>query len=54
MNANRFSVIDGETLMTMPLEPVKFIIESLLPQGLHILAGAPKAGKSWLALWLCC
>ena len=22
-------------------------------QGLHILAGVPKKGKSWLALWLC-
>ena len=25
----------------------------LIPEGLHILAGAPKIGKSWLALWLC-
>ena len=24
----------------------------LLSQGLHILAGSPKVGKSWLALWL--
>ncbi len=23
------------------------------PKGLHILAGSPKIGKSWLALWLC-
>ncbi|BDF71441.1 hypothetical protein CE91St41_13320 [Oscillospiraceae bacterium] len=23
-----------------------------LSQGLHILAGSPKVGKSWLALWL--
>lgn len=22
-------------------------------QGLHVLAGAPKVGKSWLSLWLC-
>ena len=27
--------------------------DDLLPQGLHLLAGAPKIGKSWLALWLC-
>ena len=26
---------------------------SCIPEGLHILAGAPKIGKSWLALWLC-
>ena len=25
---------------------------NLLAQGLHILAGSPKVGKSWLALWL--
>ena len=24
-----------------------------MPAGLHILAGSPKVGKSWLALWLC-
>ena len=29
------------------------MVENLLPQGLHLLAGAPKIGKSWLALWLC-
>ena len=50
---NYFSAVDGETLMTTPLDPIRFFISSLLPQGLHILAGAPKIGKSWLALWLC-
>jgi len=48
----KFNAIDGETLMTMPLEPINFIIENLLSEGLHILAGSPKVGKSWLALWL--
>ncbi|MCQ4922107.1 helicase RepA family protein [Tissierella carlieri] len=48
----RFNTIDGETLMTMPLKPINFIIENLLSEGLHILAGSPKVGKSWLALWL--
>lgn len=32
---------------------VKFIVSGLIPQGLHILAGSPKIGKSWLALWIC-
>lgn len=31
----------------------QFIVEGLLPEGLHILAGSPKIGKSWLALWIC-
>ena len=44
--------IDGETLMTQPLQPMNFIVDTLLSQGLHILAGSPKVGKSWLALWL--
>lgn len=48
----RFNTIDGETLMTMPLQPINFIIENLLSEGLHILADSPKVGKSWLALWL--
>lgn len=48
----RLKTIDGETLMKEPLQPLNFIIETLLSQGLHILAGSPKVGKSWLALWL--
>lgn len=48
----RFNTIDGETLMTMPLKPLEFVIENLLSNGLHVLAGSPKVGKSWLALWL--
>ena len=47
------STIDADTLMSTSLPPTRFIIDRLLPQGLHILAGAPKVGKSWLALWLC-
>ena len=44
--------IDGATLMSQPLKPLNFVVDSLLSQGLHILAGSPKVGKSWLALWL--
>lgn len=49
----RLETMDAETLMTTPMEPLKFIVSGLIPQGLHILAGAPKVGKSWLALWIC-
>ena len=45
--------IDADTLLGIPYEPLSFIVEELLSQGLHLLAGAPKIGKSWLALWLC-
>lgn len=46
------NTIDGETLMSKPIQPLNFVVDTLLSQGLHILAGAPKVGKSWLALWL--
>ena len=45
--------MDGETLMNTVLPPIRFVVSQLLPQGLHVLAGAPKVGKSWLSLWLC-
>ena len=38
--------------MSLPLKPLNFVVDTLLSQGLHILAGSPKVGKSWLALWL--
>ncbi len=49
----KLDTIDADTLLGIPYEPLLFIVENLLPQGLHLLAGAPKTGKSWLALWLC-
>lgn len=51
-NPNRLPTIDGETLMGKPLQPLNFVVDTLISQGLHILAGSPKVGKSWLALWL--
>ena len=49
----KFNAIDGETLMDMNLPRTKFIIQGILPQGLAIIAGAPKIGKSWLMLDWC-
>ena len=53
MNENKLIVIDGETLMDMRLPPQRFCIQTLLPQGLSILSGASKIGKSWMALDMC-
>jgi len=47
------AVIDGESLLALDIEPPRFIIARFIPTGLHLLAGSPKIGKSWLALWLC-
>ena len=49
---DRLNTIDDETLMSKPLQPLNFVVDTLISQGLHILAGSPKVGKSWLALWL--
>ena len=43
----QLQTISGETLMSKPLQPMNFVVDTLLSQGLHILAGSPKAGKSW-------
>ncbi|NLL45744.1 MAG: AAA family ATPase, partial [Clostridiales bacterium] len=48
----RFHTIDGETLMNTPLKLIPFVVDGLIAPGLHLLAGAAKVGKSWLALWL--
>ena len=48
----KLNTINGAALMSQPLRPPNFVVDSLLSQGLHILAGSPKVGKSWLALWL--
>ena len=53
MPVRKLETIDADTLLGIPYEPPAFLVEGLLPQGLHLLAGAPKIGKSWLALWLC-
>ena len=49
----KLETINAEDLQNRTYEPTPFRVEELLPEGLHILAGAPKIGKSWLALWLC-
>ena len=42
-----------EEIMTTVYKPIEFAVDGLIAQGLYILAGAPKVGKSWLALDLC-
>ena len=50
---NKLITITGEELMCKELPPTRMVVQRLIPQGLHMLAGAPKIGKSWLTLWLC-
>ena len=50
---NKLHTITAEDLQNRTYDPTPFLVDELIPEGLHILAGAPKIGKSWLALWLC-
>ena len=45
---NEMIAVDGESLWDMEFVARRFCIRSLLPQGLCIIGGAPKIGKSWL------
>ena len=47
-NPVALNTIDAEKLLATPLPPMKYYVDGILPQGLSILAGSPKAGKSWL------
>lgn len=49
----KLHTIDAETLISSPLDPVPFTIDALISQGLYLLVGDSKIGKSWLTLWLC-
>lgn len=42
--------IDAETLLGMDFPPVQYVVPGYVPEGLTILAGRPKLGKSWMAL----
>jgi len=50
---NELTIYNSEYIMTTPLEKQEYIIYKMMYPGLYILAGAPKKGKSWLALDLC-
>ena len=51
--ARELHTIDGATLLSSPMEPIRFVIDGLLAQGAYLLAGPPKKGKSWMALEIC-
>lgn len=41
---------NGTWLNAQQFDPLRWVVPGLFPEGLAFLAGAPKAGKSWLAL----
>lgn len=48
----KIETITAKELYNMRLPPTRFVVDGLLPRGLHVFAGAPKVGKSWLLLQL--
>lgn len=42
--------VSARELEARTYEPLQYIVQELIPTGLTVLAGAPKARKSWLAL----
>jgi len=50
VNDNNAPGIDAETLLGMEFAPIKYVVPGFVAEGLTILGGRPKLGKSWLAL----
>lgn len=44
------ATISAQELQRLEFPPVSWIVKGLMPEGLTLLAGKPKLGKSWLAL----
>jgi len=43
-------ILTAAELMKLEFPPPQWLVEGLLPEGLTVLSGAPKIGKSWLSL----
>ena len=52
LGMNGIETMDAETLINTPLKTTPFIVADMIPQGLHMIGGSAKTGKSWLMLWL--
>ena len=44
------TLVSAADLVAREFKPPKWAVPDLVPEGLSILAGKPKTGKSWLAL----
>lgn len=52
MQVEKLKTIDADTLLSTPIRKTLFVVDGLIPQGLSVLSGSSKIGKSWLMLWL--
>ena len=49
----KLQIYDCDYIMNTQMAQTSYIVEKMIYQGLYILVGAPKIGKSWFALELC-
>jgi AAA domain len=49
----RDRVMTAACLQRLQFPPVSYVVPQLIPEGLSIIAGRPKVGKSWMALDVC-
>lgn len=49
MDINGRKFISAKEIQTMDIPPINWAIENLIPEGLTLLTGRPKAGKSYMA-----
>jgi hypothetical protein len=49
----RLGAVRASELQSMTFPPVRYVLSGYIPEGVTILAGKPKVGKSWLVLDLC-
>lgn len=49
---NGWKRFDARELLTTEFEPIRWVVPSLLAEGLCVFGGRPKARKSWMALQL--
>ena len=49
----RGPTFSARSLMAKDIPPVRWVVPGLIPEGVTLLAGKPKLGKSWMALGFC-
>lgn len=49
-NKDDGGVVNAQALLAMDFPPISYAVPGYIPEGLTILGGRPKLGKSWLAL----
>ncbi len=49
----KLNYVDARELLVCPLNRPGFLVEEIIPNGVHMLCGDEKTGKSWMMLDLC-